>query len=232
MKHNPGGLGATTPYIHRTKAFPGEKSTSRAAASAEAGPSNPTRAQLAAFGSRKTAQNQVHEVDDEDDEDDIQEVEAKTMLKGHGKQKETHGMEDEDDDEIQEVDPPPRMTKSRGGSRKPSSTVNEKPSINGAAVAATKGKRKARVKPKIGPPRSVPKFAREPMDVDSNDAVEHEMDVDINGAATVTNAINAAMKNNAGRVPKMQSGQQKDDRTIVRLEESLRQVRFTLIRQL
>lgn len=173
-------------------------------------------------------QNQVHEVDDEDDEDDIQEVEAKTIPKGNGK---NHIVEDEDDDEIQEVDPPlQKATKSRGGSRKPSSTVNGQSTINGTTIAARKTKGKAKAKPKMGPPRSVLKPTREPMDVDSNDVVEHEMDVDANGAALIANTINAAIKNNAGRTSKIHSGQQNDDdRTIARLEEALRQVCFRSI---
>ena len=214
---NPGGLGITTPYVHRKKTFVGEKPSSRAAASAEAGPSNLIRAQLAVSGSKKTAQNQVYELDD-DDEEDIQEVEAKTIPKLNGKRKETHVVEDEEEDEIQEVDPPPpKTTKSRGGSRKPSSTVNEKPALNGAV---TKGKAKA--KTKIGPPKSVQKHAPEPMDMDSNDVVEHEMDVDVNETGNI-------IQNNVGRAFKIQQGRQHDDRTMARLEEELRQVRFTLI---
>jgi hypothetical protein len=174
-------------------------------------------------------QNQVYEVDDEDEEDDIQEVEAKTIPKGNNGK--THVEEDEDDDdEIQEVNPPPQKAiKSRGGSRKPSSTVNGQTTVNGTTIAATKTKGKAKEKPKIGPPKSVLKPIREPMDVDPNDIVEHEMDVDVNGAALIANTINAAIKNNAGRTSKIHSGQQNDDRTIARLEEALRQVRFRLI---
>lgn len=154
-------------------------------------------------------QNQVYEVDEEDDEIDIQEVEARTIPRGNGKRKES----DEDDDEIQEVDPPPRMTRSRGGSRKPSSsTVNGKPTTNGAA----KGKAKAI------PPKLAAKPAHESMDVDLNDVVEH----DVNGTATIANTLNAAIKHNAGRAPKVQSGQQNKDGPIARLEGELRQVRF------
>jgi len=195
------------------KPFIAEKTNSRVPTSAEAGPSNPTRAQLAALSSR---QKRVHEIDDDEGaENDVQEVEVRNV-RGNGKRKETHIDEEEDDDEIQEVDPPPpKTTRSRGGSRKPPSTVNGKPT-------ATKGK----AKPKIGPPRSAPKPAREPMDVDSNDAVEHEMDVDVNGTTAVANAFNAATKNNVGRASKMQSGQKNDDGMTVRLEEQLRQVRF------
>ena len=121
--------------------------------------------------------------------------------------------EDDDDDEIQEVEPPPKMTRSRGGSRKPSSTVNGKPtSSNGAA--------KGKAKPKLGPTKPATKPAQESMDVDLNDVVEHDVDMGVNGTAVVSNAINAAMKQNAGRAPK--SGQQNE----ARLEEELRQVRF------
>ena len=196
------------------KPFVGEKVNSRVATSAEAGPSNPTRAQHG----RKTIQNRVHEIsDDQDDDDDVQEVEV--AMTRNGKRKESHIVEDEEDEEIQEVDPPPKTTRSRGGSRKPSSTVNGKPTTtNGATTATAKGK--AKVKPKIGPPRSAAKLAREPMDMHSNDVVEHEMDVDVNNTAAVANAINAALKNNAAR----QSGQQNDDGTTARLEERLHQV--------
>ncbi|KAF8809100.1 hypothetical protein BYT27DRAFT_7232467 [Phlegmacium glaucopus] len=205
-----GGLGTTTPYVSRTKPFISEKANSRVPTSAEAGPSNPTRAQLLASG------KQVHEIDDnEDDEDDVE----VRNVRGNGKRKETHVVEDEDDDEIQEVDPPPpKTTRSRGGSRKPTSTVNGKPT---ATTAVAKGK--ARAGPKIGPPRSAPKSAREPMDVDLNDAVEHGMDVDVNGAALIANTLNTATVHNAGRAPKFQSGQKNDDGTTARLEEQLRQ---------
>jgi hypothetical protein len=197
----------------------GEKFNSRPATSTQAGPSNLNRTQFAAFGSRKTAQNQVYEIDDED-EDDIQEVEARTIPKGNGKRKpeEAHAAENEDD-EIQEVDPPPKMTRSRKGSQKPSSTVNGKPSINGAA------KGKARVKPKLGPPKP----AHEPMDMDLNGVVEHDMDMDVNDTAAIANTINTAIEHNAGRAPKLQSGPQNEDGPIARLEEELRQVRFGLI---
>lgn len=126
-------------------------------------------------------------------------------------------MEDDHDHEIQEVDPPPKTTRSRGGSRKPSSTVDAKPTTNGTA---------AKGKPR-GKPRSAPKAVREPMDVDSNDAVEHEIDVNVDDTPTVADAINAALKNNAGRAPKSQSGQENEDGTAAQLKEQLRQVRFS-----
>lgn len=211
---NTGGLEVTTPYFPRTKPFIGEKSNARAVTSTEAGPSNPIRAQLAAFGSR---QNQVHEVDDGDDEDDIQEIEASMDIpRGNGKRKETHAVENEVDDEIQEVDPPPpKMTRSRGGSQKPSSTVNGKPT-NGVA------KGKAKAKAKLGSTKPATKLAQEPMDVDMNDVVEHDVNMGVNGTAAIANNINAAIKHNAGRAPKVQSGQQNDDGPM----EELRQVRF------
>lgn len=168
----------------------------------------------------------MHEVDDEDDEDDIQEVEARTIPKGNnGKRKDTHAVENEDDgDEIQEVDPPPpKMTRSRGGSRKPSSTVNGKPasSSNGATA-----KGKAKAKPKFGSTKPATKPAHEPMDVDLNDVVEHATDMGVNGTAAVANTtINAAIKHNAGRAPKS-GGQQNEDGPVARLEEELSQVRF------
>jgi hypothetical protein len=219
---NTGGLHATTPYFPRTKQFISDKPNTRTATSTEAGPSNPSRNQLVAFGSRQ--KNQVHEVDDEDDEDDIQEVEARTLPReNNGKRKETHAMENEDDDdEIQEVDPPPpKTTRSRGGSRKPSSTVNGKPTSS--SNGAPKGKAKA--KPKFGSTKPATKPAHEPMDVDLNDVVEHDdTDMGVNGTAAVANTINTAIKHNAGRAPK--SGQQNEDGPIARLEEELRQVRF------
>ena len=164
----------------------------------------------------------MHEVHDEDDEDDIQEVEARTIPKGNnnnnGKRKETHAVEIEDDgDEVQEVDPPPKMTRSRGGSRKPSSTVNGKPT---SSAATAKGKAKA--KPKLGSTKPATKPAHEHMDVDLNDVVEHDTDMGVNGTAA---AINAATKNNAGRAPKS-GGQQDEDGQVARLEEELSQVRF------
>ena len=131
----------TTPYVTRTKPF--TVPSNRVPTSNEAGPSNPNRNQLhAASGSR---QNQAHEAHDVDDEVDIQEVEARTIPRGtnnNGKRKAV-GNED-DDDEIQEVDPPRRLTRSRGGSRKPSSTVNGKPasSSNGAAAKGKGGQQK------------------------------------------------------------------------------------------
>lgn len=210
-----GGLSATTPYLNRTKPFISEKSNSRTAGtSTEAGPSNFSRAKLAGFDSRKTAHNHVYELDDEDDENDFQEVEAKTIPRGNGKRKETHAVENEDD-EIQEVEPPTKMTRSR----KPPSTVNGKPTSNGAA----KGKAKAK------PPKLVAKPAHESMNVDSNDVVEHDMDVDVNGVAAIANDIHAAMKHNGGWAPKIQSGQQNEDGPIARLEGELRQVRFRSI---
>lgn len=217
---NTGGLEVTTPYFPRSRLFTGEKPNFRTATTTEAGPSNTSRAQLAASGSR---QNRVLEVDDEDDEEDIQEVEARTIPRGNnGKRKEleSHAVENEDDDEIQEVDPPPKITRTRAGSRKPSSSVNGKPasSSNGAA------KGKAKVKPKLVPTKPTAKPTHEPMDVDLNDAVEHDMDAGVNGTAAVANAINASVKHNTGRAPK--SGQQHEDGPIARLEEELRQVRF------
>jgi hypothetical protein len=216
---NTGGLEVTTPYFPRTKPIISEKLNSRAAKNTEAGPSNPNpiRAQLAAFGSR---QNQVHEVDDDDENDDIQEVETRAIPRGNGKRKEFHAVENEDDDEIQEVDPPPKMTRSRRGSQKPPSTVNGKPTNNGVA------KGKAKAKPKLGPTKPAAKPAQEPMDVDLNDEVEHDMGTGVNGTAAIANNINAAIKHNAGRAPKIQSGQQNEDGRIARFEEELRQVRF------
>lgn len=162
----------------------------------------------------------MYEVEDEDDELDIQEVEAKTIPRGNGKRKESHAVENEDDDEIQEVDPPQKMTRSRKGSRKPSSsTVNGKPTSNGAA----KGKAKAK------PPKPVAKPAHEPMDLDLDDVVEHDVDMDVNGTAAVANTINAAIKHNAGRALKTQSGQQNEDGRMAQLQGELRQVRFRLI---
>lgn len=160
----------------------------------------------------------MHEVDDED-EGDIREVEA--SVRGNGKRKESSAVEDEDDDEVQEVDPPRKTIRTRGGSRKPSSTVNGKPTSNGTDAAATKRKAKAKPPPKIGPPRGAPRTTREPM-VDSNDVVE--LDADVNGAADIADVINAAIKSNAGRAPKIQPGQQNDDGTRTQLEEQLRQV--------
>ena len=218
---NTGGLEVTTPYFHRTKPVIGEKLNARAAKNTEAGPSNPIRAQLAALGSR---QNQVHEVDDEDENDDIQEVENRTIPRGNGKRKETHSAleneDDEDDDEIQEVDPPPKMTRSRKGSQKPPSIVNGKSTNNGVA----KGKPKA--KPKLGSTKPAAKPAQEPMDVDLNDVVDHDMDTGVNGTAAIADNINVAIKHNAGRAPKIQSRQQNEDGPIARLEKELRQVRF------
>lgn len=159
----------------------------------------------------------MHEVDD----DDIQEVEARTIPRGNGKRKETHAVENEDDDEIQEVDPPPpKMTRSRGGSRKPSSTVNGKPTSNGAA------KGKAKAKPKLVPTKPAAKPAHEPMDVDLDDVVEPDRDIGVNGTADIASTVNAALKHNAGRAPKIQSGRQNEDGPMARLEEELSQVRF------
>ena len=161
------------------------------------------------------------------DEDDIQEAEDRTLPRGtnnssNGKRKETHAVENEDDDdEIQEVDPPPKMTRSRGASRKPSSTVNGKPASNNNGVAA---KGKAKAKPKVGPTKQTTKPAHEPMDVDSNVVVEHDVDMGMNGTTAIANTINVAVKHNAGRAPK--SGQQNEDGRITRLQEDLRQVRF------
>ena len=195
-----GGLEVTTPYFPRTKAFLGHKLNNRGATSTEAGPSNHSRAQPVAFGSR---QNQVHEIDDEDDEVDIQEVEARTIpTRGgnnkNGKRKEAHAVVENQDDEIQEVDPPPpKKTRSRGGSRKP----------------------------KLGFTKTPAKPAQEAMEVDLNDGVEHDMDMGVNGAAAVADTINAAIEHNAGRTLKS-GGKQNEDGRITRLEEELRQVRF------
>lgn len=86
------------------------------------------------------------------------------------------------------------------------------------------GEKKAKAKPKSGPTKPTTKPLQEPIDVDSNDVIEHDTDMGVNGTAVVANNVNAAIKHNTGRASK--SGQQNEDGLIARLEEELRQVRF------